>query len=133
MYLILSKTNNTDDNTDNYTDDEYVFQKDNYTIFSEDADHLNSLFGYSLDELGYKVTTGEYMWNYNKDKLTDDSSKGVPFIYADNITEDGLQLNKNTKNNNSDKKQFIIDDSVNTEDSIVVMLVMAIIQRLKRH
>jgi adenine-specific DNA-methyltransferase len=95
--LVLKKTFNTG---------RYVFRKNNIIIFSEKAEKLKQLFdnATTLKELGYKVLTGRVVWNQNKDKLTDDPSRGILLIWAHNVKNGKLELNNNRR------PQYIIWD-----------------------
>jgi hypothetical protein len=55
----------------------------------------------TLSELGFKVSTGEVVWNQEKDKLSD---QGVLLIYSSNFKDGVLDLESPLKN---PKKQYI--------------------------
>jgi adenine-specific DNA-methyltransferase len=42
--------------------------------------------------LCFKFKTGRFVWNQHKHFLTNDSKKGIPLIWANNITADGLNF-----------------------------------------
>ena len=107
MLFVVKKGENNGD---------YIFKQNSKTIFSEGADYLKEQFKdkTTLKDLNYEVKTGKIVWNNNKDKLTDDSEKGVPLIWSKNITDDGLELG------NYKREQYINTDSPNTGPAIVV-------------
>ena len=55
----------------------------------------------TLQELGYKIKTGEVVWNQNKEKLAD---KGDLVIYTSNIVDNKLVFD----NLKGEKKQYIV-------------------------
>ncbi len=85
MLIVLKKVKNKGD---------YVFKKNNISIFSENYHHLKSAFEKkkTLFDLGYTVRTGRVVWNQNRKILTDNPKEGVPLIWAHNITDGGLKL-----------------------------------------
>ena len=83
MLLVLRKGENKGD---------YLFEKNGIMIFTTNSAYLEGAFSGKtcLRDLGFNVRTGRLVWNQNKELLTDDPSKGIPLIWAHNITEDGL-------------------------------------------
>jgi hypothetical protein len=59
----------------------------------------------TLDQLGFRVKTGEVVWNQHKEKLTNDENDSTLVIYTSNIVNNELALN----NLSGDKKQYIRD------------------------
>jgi len=90
MLLILKKGPNTG---------KYLFTKNNITIFSEKVKFLNESFrkATTLDELGYKVSTGSLVWNEHKEKLSTSEQNSTLLIWSKNITPNGLRLNNHNK------------------------------------
>ncbi len=99
----------------------YIFRRGPATIFSENAEELRKAFedAYSLKELGYRVRTGKVVWNENRDKLTNDPSKGVPLIWSHNIVEGRIVLG-----NKPGKPQYIMWDQPDVGPAIVVTRVV---------
>ncbi len=59
----------------------------------------------TLDQLEFRVKTGEVVWNQHKEKLTNDENDSTLVIYTSNIVNNELALN----NLSGDKKQYIRD------------------------
>jgi hypothetical protein len=78
-----------------------------YIVFSleENIIKLKELYkkSNSLDELGFKVSVGNVVWNQCKDILTDDDTK-TRLIYSSDIIGDNVVLKKYS---NTSKKNFI--------------------------
>jgi adenine-specific DNA-methyltransferase len=108
MLLILKKGKNKGD---------YIFKKNGLTIFSEEVKYLEDAFRNkaTLYDLGHGVKTGKIIWNENKNLLTNDRQKGVPLIWAQNITSSGLQLSFSNK-----KPQYIKKVNPDIGPAIVV-------------
>jgi len=85
MLLVLKKGKNKGN---------YLFKKNGILIFSEGAKYLQRIFKdkATLHDLNYQVRTGRLVWNENKNLLTDNPKKGIPLIWAHNITEEGLDF-----------------------------------------
>jgi len=83
MILVLKKTKNKGD---------YIFKKNGILIFSEKPSYLEKVFKnkFALKDLGFFVKTGRLVWNQNKEFLTNNAKKGIPLIWASNITHSGL-------------------------------------------
>lgn len=109
MFLVLKKGGDNDD---------YIFSKNSISIFSEKADYLEEEFKgkKSLSEIGYKVTTGSFTWNENREKLVKDESSDCVLIWSKNILEDGLEIGLDVH----DKPQYVKDVDCNTGPAIVV-------------
>jgi hypothetical protein len=91
----------------NRNDLEKYFFKNNYiTPFYKE---LNSLLEDSktILELGFRVKTGEVVWNQHKDKLVSDSSLGIPIIYQTNIVDNKIVLDNLKSGKNEEKRQYI--------------------------
>lgn len=91
-----------------------IINNDNFVIkmyqniifsFEENILELKNLYkdSKSLNELGFKVSVGNIVWNQCKDILTDDDSK-TRLIYSSDIDKDKIILKKYS---NSAKKNFI--------------------------
>jgi hypothetical protein len=82
-----------------------VLLNNNY-IFTDNSLKLKELFDGSttLKNMGFKVRTGQIVWNEHKDKLTDDENETL-LIYNSNISKDNKFELKNFKND--EKKQYI--------------------------
>ncbi len=108
MIMILKKCKNKGD---------FTFTKNGVNIFTTDPEKLNNAFKgkVTLSELGFTVRTGKVVWNQNKDRLYADREKGIPLIWAHNITDNGVILE------NSDKKaQYIDTDKFDIGPAIIV-------------
>ena len=85
----------------------FILNVNNYTIFATQNNiiHFQKLFkqSKSLNELGFKVSVGNVVWNQCKDILTDDNTK-TRLIYSSDINNNTLIIKK-YKNN--DKRNFI--------------------------
>ncbi len=108
MLLILRKGKNTGD---------YIFKHHGIVIFSESSEHLKEAFRgtVSLRELGFSVRTGRLVWNQNKGRLTHEPDKGIPLLWAHNISHDGLRFPVIGK-----KPQYVKVDSYDVGPAIVV-------------
>ncbi|HUV42993.1 MAG TPA: transcriptional repressor LexA [Patescibacteria group bacterium] len=108
MLLVLKKGENKGN---------YIFKKNGITIFTENPAYLKKSFQgkTTLSNLGFQVKTGRLVWNQNKNLLTKDSKKGIPLIWAHNITSKGLRLTNNPK-----KPQYIKTKNYDTGPAIVV-------------
>lgn len=85
MLLVLKKSKNRGN---------YIFRENGIQIFSENSEYLRKSFEGKtcLHNLGFMVKTGRLVWNQNKEFLTNDPSKGIPLIWAHNITQKGLKI-----------------------------------------
>lgn len=119
MLLILKKGKNKGN---------HIFKKNGILIFSEDAEYLEnaSRNKLTLYDLGYEVKTGRIIWNENKNILTNDAKTGVPLIWSQNITLNGLNLSTNDK-----KPQYIKKDNPNTGPAIVVNRITGTVKTAK--
>lgn len=68
-----------------------VFEKNGLRIFTRDSKDLESLYARrkTLGEMGFRVSTGQVVWNQRKDDLTNDPQGAVPLLWAHNIGKDG--------------------------------------------
>lgn len=96
----------------------YILDFDYNLCFSPYYIELQYLYKDSktLEQLGFKVKTGEVVWNENKDKLDDE--EGSLVIYSSNIVKNELILN----NLKGEKKQYIKDckKQISTGPAILV-------------
>ncbi len=97
----------------------YVFSHAGITIFTEEYEYLRKIYENSttLKEMGYVVRTGRVVWNQHKDKLTNDSKKGVLLIWSHNISENGELI----LNNKPSKPQYIIWDGLTDSGPAIVV------------
>ena len=72
---------------------DFIFQKDEITIFSEDVSSIEKLFEgkHSLLELGFEVKTGNYVWNQNKVYMSGDKNNTL-LLWTCNIENNQLKL-----------------------------------------
>ncbi|MBU1177275.1 transcriptional repressor LexA [Patescibacteria group bacterium] len=120
MLLVLKKGKNKGD---------YLFKKNGILIFSEEAKYLKKVFKnkITLHDLNYEVKTGRLVWNQNKDLLTNNPKKGVPLIWAYNITEKGLDLSITKKG----KPQYVKRKDFNIGPAIVVNRITGTVRKAK--
>lgn len=107
MLLVLKKGKNKGD---------YLFSNGLTTIFSENVEDLKNKFSAktTLRKSGYRVNTGQIVWNQNRKLLTNDPDEGELLVWAHNITEKGLLLNNKTK------QQYIVTNKTDIGPAIVV-------------
>lgn len=119
MLLILRKIKNKGD---------YIFKKNGIIIFSEDIKYLEETFKNktTLYDLGYEVKTGRIIWNENKNLLTNNSKKGVPLIWSQNISYNGINLSSDDK-----KPQYIIKNEPDIGPAIVVNRITGTVKSAK--
>ena len=86
MILHLRKLKNLETNNGNY-----IFNKSDITIFSEDVSALQKPFdtGKTLHELGFNVMTGNLVWNQNKNYMSRNKND-TRLIWACNIINNSL-------------------------------------------
>ena len=98
MLIIIKKTPDPEH--------KYIFQRNNCFYISPYAKELTALVANtkSLSELGFKVKTGDVVWNQEKDKLV--SNDGTTLIYNTNIVKGELVLG-NIHDKKNEKKQYI--------------------------
>jgi hypothetical protein len=104
MIMIIQNNRN---NLDNFSSVDKFFFKNNYiTPFYKE---LNSLLvgSTTILDLGFRVKTGEVVWNQHKDKLVSDSSVGIPVIYQTNIVDNKIVLDNLKSGKNEEKRQYI--------------------------
>lgn len=72
---------------------DFVFNKDEITIFSENVSSIEKLFEgkSSLFELGFEVKTGTYVWNQNKAYMSGNKNSTL-LLWACNIENNKLKL-----------------------------------------
>ena len=99
--------------------DKFIIRIHENIIFSfqENIVKLKELYNNSksLNELGFKVSVGNIVWNQCKDILTDDETK-TRLIYSSDIDKDKIILKKYS---NSQKKNFINKSGI-TKPLIVI-------------
>ena len=102
--IIIVIQNSIDTNNFN---NNFILKKNKYTIFNEPESiyKLKNLYvnSNSLSDLNFRVYVGSTVWNQNKDKLTDDSSKTLLIYNSD------IKNNQHTviKYKNNKKKNYI--------------------------
>jgi adenine-specific DNA-methyltransferase len=94
-------------------DNHFIFQRGKSIYITPFYKELNTLvFGAdTIDSLGFRVKTGEVVWNQHKEKLS--SETGIPIIYPANIVDGKIVLN-NLKAGKKDEKKQYIDGYVGT-------------------
>jgi adenine-specific DNA-methyltransferase len=94
MLLVLKKGKENDD---------YLFKRADNIYITPYFKELNRLIENTttLNELGFKIKTGEVVWNQEKNNLSD--TDGTLVIYTSNIINNKLVLN----NLSGEKKQYI--------------------------
>lgn len=95
----------------------YIFEKNGLMIFTPDRERLNKKFKgmTTFYEQGFKIRTGNIVWNENKDRLTNDPKDAVPLIWSHNIKNGLIDLSYN-----DNKPQYIRTDSFATGPALVV-------------
>lgn len=109
MLIILKKGKSTK---------KYIFEKNGILIFSENYKLLKEKYKntISLKDLGYKVKTGNVVWNQHKEKLTNDSNGTIPLLWSHNIQNNKLLIPfKHNK-----KPQYINYHTFDVGPSIIV-------------
>ena len=116
MIITIKKEQNNGD---------YIIKKDKLLIFSIDwkiaQQKLNEYD--NIKEIGGKVSTGNMVWNQNKEHLVIRKTKSsIPIIYAENIINNKIVYKKIDKKNG--KKQYIkrsiVGKKINVGPAIVV-------------
>ena len=96
----------------------YMIEFDSTLCFTPHYREINDLLkgSITLAQLGFRVKTGEIVWNEHKEELDED--EGTIVIYSGNIVENRLVLN----NLRGEKKQFIKNCSkpINTGPAILI-------------
>jgi hypothetical protein len=87
----------------------FIFSRDGNNYITPFYKELNSLLEGSktIAELGFRVKTGEVVWNQHKDKLVNSGEEGVPVIYQTNIVDGHILLDNLKASKNNEKKQYI--------------------------
>ena len=97
----------------------YYLEIGKFTIFGEpnNIEKLKELYvnSHTLNDLGFKVSVGNVVWNQCKKSLTNDSNKTL-LIYSSNIKNKKLEIKKYL---NEDKKNYI-DKKGSTEPLLVI-------------
>jgi adenine-specific DNA-methyltransferase len=108
MLIVLKKGKNRGD---------YLFEHNGIKIFCENPAFLKKSFlgTKSLKDLGFSVKTGRLIWNQNKERLTNKVEKGIPLLWAHNISASGLAFPVIGK-----KPQYVIIKNFNEGPAIIV-------------
>jgi adenine-specific DNA-methyltransferase len=97
IIIIIQNNNNNSNNNNNNSNNTFCLKKNKYTIFGvpESISKLYKLYegSTSLEQLGFKVTVGNIVWNQCKDDLTNDSTKTL-LIYSSDIKNNKLNIQK---------------------------------------
>ncbi len=120
MLLILKKGKNKGN---------YLFKKNGILIFSENTKYLEKAFKNkpTLYDLNYEVKTGRLIWNQNKHLLTNNSKKGIPLIWARNITSKGLKFPIIKE----DKPQYVKRHNFDIGPAVVVNRITGTVKSIK--
>lgn len=96
MIFVLRKEKN---------DGKFIINHNNFQFFSKDYISLKEDLksATTIKELGFKVKTGKFVWNQNKDLLSDEKTNNL-LIWSSNITQKGFEYKKDKKS------QFIIEN-----------------------
>jgi adenine-specific DNA-methyltransferase len=96
------------------TNRDYIFFRNNNVYITPFYERLNEIVidTETISGLGFRVKTGEVVWNQHKDKLSDNS--GTPIIYPQNIVDSKLVLNNLKVDKKNEKKQYINEQYVST-------------------
>ena len=86
---------------------DFIFKRGNNTYITPFYKELNTLVTGSetIESLGFRVKTGEVVWNQHKEKLSD--MPGIPIIYPANIVDGNIVLNNLKAGKKDEKKQYI--------------------------
>lgn len=103
--MIMIIRNSRDDNNV----PSFIFSRNDNNYITPFYKELNSLLEGSktIAELGFRVKTGEVVWNQHKDKLVTDKALGIPVIYQTNIVDGQILLDNLKAGKNNEKKQYI--------------------------
>lgn len=101
---------------------QYIFERGNNLIFTQYYKELEQLFQnkFSIKELGFKVLTGNIVWNQKRNQLTNEENDNtIKLLWSHNINEN------NTLNfhNNSNKPSFycyLVNDKVFNPPAIIL-------------
>jgi adenine-specific DNA-methyltransferase len=114
MLIIKKNAENENRNDILYHNDEYIFNINNYIIYSNKREivKLRELYrgSYKLSELGFVVSVGPIVWNQHKDILTNDNTKTL-LIYSSDIKNNTLNIKKYKDIN---KKNYIDRPGIKT-------------------
>lgn len=117
ILLIIQKTDDIESISG--MNSEFTISINNYTIFGikNDLEKIRQLYigSTNLNELGFKVSVGNIVWNQCKDILTDDKSK-TRLIYSSDIKNNELILKTYS---NDEKKNFINKPGI-THSTLVI-------------
>jgi len=106
---------------DNNAPDAYKLEINNKIFYSFQKEKITKLMidTTTIKQLGASVKTGPCVWNQMKDKLSDDSTKGIPLIYSNNIQDQQIVLHDGMTRG---KKQYVVakDSKIYQQASIVM-------------
>ena len=93
MILVLQKLKRGETNNKNYLFSKHGMNEGNVPIFTLYKDRLESEFNNSksLKELGFKVKTGNFVWNQNKDIISR-NKLDTKLLWSCNIVDNKLKL-----------------------------------------
>jgi adenine-specific DNA-methyltransferase len=88
---------------------QFIFSRGDNNYITPFYKELNCLLQGSttIAELGFRVKTGEVVWNQHKDKLVTNKEMGIPVIYQTNIVDGQIILDNLKASKNDEKKQYI--------------------------
>lgn len=110
MYIVIKKGGNHND---------YVFEKNDIQIFSEEAEYLEEAFENkkTLSEMGFNVRTGRLVWNQNKEKLTEtETDDSYPIVWSKNIVDGEIKIDPEQHA----KPQYVQDYEYSEGPAVVV-------------
>lgn len=110
MYIVIKKGGNHND---------YVFEKNDIQIFSEEAEYLEEAFENkkTLSEMGFNVRTGRLVWNQNKEKLTEtETDDSYPIVWSKNIGDGEIKIDPEQHT----KPQYVQDYEYSEGPAVVV-------------
>ena len=86
--IVFEKLQNGEKNDGNF-----IFQHEGIRIFTTDSEDLKERFkkGKTLKQMGFKVVTGNFVWNQNKDILSQEADDNIKLIWACNIVNNSLE------------------------------------------
>jgi tRNA1(Val) A37 N6-methylase TrmN6 len=117
------------------TNKDYIFIRNNNVYITPFYERLNQIVidTKTISELGFRVKTGEVVWNQHKEKLIDKqgtqacktaqstqacktakTAQSTPIIYPQNIVDSKLVLNNLKPDKKNEKKQYINDEYIST-------------------
>ncbi len=90
-------------------DKPFIFTRGDNNYITPFYKELNSLLECTktIESLGFRVKTGEVVWNQHKEKLVSNKELGIPIIYQTNIVDGEIVLDNLKASKNDEKKQYI--------------------------